>query len=134
MHRRLVYLNIVIPVLLPIVWKLLPEGMTTAGILTMGIGLPAILIVLNFLLYFRGLETAVSKLFLFMLIGLLGGVGVNYCLAALSVQGFSNVDAETLWILQALVKYYAVVTIGTALCIYLASRLRSRFRKDQRTK
>lgn len=123
MKGWLIYLNFVIP-WLPL---FVPKG--TIQIVTLTVAVPVGLLVFNCVLFFSRIETSILRACTFMLAGLLLPMLIHYVRLAMKGKTWFPLDAEALWIIEALVKYYVGLTIGLFLITQVGRLLIYLFRR-----
>ena len=111
MSRWTVFLNFGIPVFIVFILILVSAVISkaAASVISMWIAfgiLPAVLAVVNLVLFFSGIEISFFRGSLFMLLGLLLGLMVGFVIGGMLSKDLFHPDAETVWINQALATYY----------------------------
>ena len=102
MRHWLIYLNILIPSLLLLMFR----EHRTWDVVSATIVAPGLLLFLNAVFLFARLESSVLRSCAFMLGGLFLPLLIGYGYSAARARTWVPVDAEALWITQALGKYY----------------------------
>ena len=127
MKKRLVYLNLLIPLVL-----LFLRGRYASAVIGMIVVIPGLLALLNLFLYLTGVERSWGKCCTFMLVGLLMPLGISYITWGISVGTLFEPDAETLAIMSEIVGYYLTFTAIAYVGVKVIGWTTRQLRKDRR--
>lgn len=118
--KRLIYLNLFIPLLIP---AFRPGEIF---IVTAIVIIPGILFLMNITMYFRGIEKSVLKCTGLMLLGLYLALLIGYLRWGITTGNLFHPDAETVWLNLLAGMYYLVFSAISFLIFYFGKKFLAR--------
>jgi len=100
--------------------------------MTVTILVPAILVLFNLGLFFTGVEHSVLRCSGLMALGLFLWTAGSYVTWGISTGNLLHPDGETIWIQQALLKYYFFIALGLFLFLFMVKAMISFFQEKRR--